>query len=54
MRHSAATILLEEGVPMRVVADLLGHASTRVTEDTYSHITPRLSAHATAVLNHAI
>lgn len=26
----------------------------RVTEDTYSHVTPRLSAQATAVLNQAI
>lgn len=54
LRHAAATILLEDGVPMRVVADLLGHASTHVTEDTYSHVTPRLSAQATAVLNQAI
>jgi integrase len=39
---------------MRVVADLLGHASTRVTEDVYSHVTPKLSAQASAVLNRAI
>ena len=54
LRHAAATILLEDGVPMPVVADLLGHATTRVTEDTYAHVTPRLSAQATAVLNQAI
>lgn len=42
LRHATATLLLEEGVPMKVVAELLGHSSTRTTEDTYSHVTARL------------
>ena len=54
LRHCAATILLEEGVPMRVVADLLGHSSTRVTEDVYAHVSTRLSAQAATVLNQAL
>ena len=54
LRHCAATILLEEGVPMRVVADLLGHSSTRVTEDVYAHVSTRLSAQAATVLNQAV
>jgi len=33
-RHSAATALLMLGVPVRVVADMLGHSQTRVTTDT--------------------
>ncbi len=38
LRHAPATILLEEGVPMRVVSELFGHSSRRITEDVYSHV----------------
>jgi integrase len=45
-RHSAATTLLALGVPVRVVADMLGHSQTRVTEDTYQHVLPALAQDA--------
>lgn len=35
LRHAAATLLLEEGVPVKVASELLGHSSTRVTEGCY-------------------
>ena len=54
MRHATATILLEEGVPMRVVSELLGHSSTRITEDVYSHVTARLAAESAAALDRAL
>jgi integrase len=38
LRHSAASIMLAEGVPIEVVSDVLGHASIRITADTYGHI----------------
>jgi integrase len=38
LRHSAATALLSAGVPLRVVSDLLGHASISLTSDTYGHV----------------
>jgi integrase len=34
-RYSAATTMLAVGIPVQVVADLLGHAQTRTTQDTY-------------------
>ena len=46
LRHATATLLLEEGVSMKVVAELLGHSSVRITQDTYSHVTARLVAEA--------
>lgn len=50
LRHSTATLLLEERIPMRVVAELLGHSSTRITESTYSHVTARLVTETTDAL----
>lgn len=41
LRHSVATILLNEGVNLKVVSDLLGHASVAVTGDIYSHVMKR-------------
>jgi integrase len=45
-RHSAATTLLALGVPVRVVADMLGHSQTRVTSDTYQHVLPAMAQDA--------
>ncbi|MCL5066728.1 MAG: site-specific integrase [Thaumarchaeota archaeon] len=39
LRHSAATFMLTKGVPLEVVADILGHSSIRITKDTYGHLT---------------
>lgn len=38
-RHTYATRLLRAGVPIEVVAELLGHSSSQTTEMTYSHLT---------------
>ncbi|MCA9241422.1 MAG: site-specific integrase [Planctomycetales bacterium] len=54
LRHATATLLLEERVPMKVVAELLGHSSTRITEDTYSHVTARLVAEAGSAIERAL
>ena len=36
LRHTAATRLVEAGIPLHAVAELLGHSSVRMTE-RYSH-----------------
>lgn len=54
LRHSFATIMLEEDVPMRVVAEQMGHSSTRITEQTYSHVTARLQHEAGAAVERAL
>jgi integrase len=39
LRHTFATRLLRADVPIEVVAELLGHASTQTTKTTYAHLT---------------
>ena len=36
--YQLASLMLAQGVPIQVVADVLGHASIRMTADVYGHI----------------
>lgn len=40
LRHTAATLTLAAGVPVRDVADSLGHASPSITLNVYGHAVP--------------
>jgi integrase len=51
LRHTAASLLLAEGVHPRVVMELLGHSTIRLTMDTYSHVIPALERDAADRLN---
>jgi integrase len=46
-RHTAATLLLEQGVDVRVVQEILGHATLAVTK-LYTHVTSKLHRDAAA------
>jgi integrase len=37
LRHTAASLLSDAGVPIEVLADLLGHTSTQMLEQVYRH-----------------
>lgn len=39
-RHSAATWMAEDGVPMQEIAQYLGHSSSKVTERVYARFSP--------------
>jgi integrase len=47
-RHTWATLPLLEGIPAKVVAEVLGHSSTQVTLDVYSHVDAGMQADATS------
>ncbi len=51
LRHCAATYALANGVPVKVVSEMLGHASTGITEDVYAHVLPHMQANAAAVMD---
>lgn len=48
LRHSHATLGLAAGVPLKVMSERLGHASTQITSDLYQHVIPGMGADAAA------
>jgi len=46
LRHSAASLLIAEGVALVEVSMLLGHSERRVTADFYSHLQRQTAAKA--------
>jgi integrase len=49
LRHTCATLLLSEGVLVKVVQEILGHSSVSVTMDVYSHDLPDMQEKTAAV-----
>ena len=42
LRHTAATRLIEQGVPLKAVQSTLGHSTIATTMDIYAHLTPSM------------
>ncbi|MEV1065449.1 site-specific integrase [Streptomyces sp. NPDC050263] len=54
LRHSTATLLLEQGVELIVIKELLGHAHISVTATVYAHVRLRLQHDAIDLLGRAL
>ncbi|WP_055689762.1 tyrosine-type recombinase/integrase [Streptomyces prasinus] len=54
LRHSTATLLLEQGVELIVIKELLGHAHIGVTATVYAHVRLRLQRDAIDTLSTAL
>lgn len=50
-RHGTATALLEEGVDIRVVQEIMRHASPDFTRKTYQHVRQKLRSEAAGMLD---
>ena len=48
LRHTAATLLLAQGVDPRTIMETLGHSQISLTLNTYSHVLPALQIEAAA------
>lgn len=54
LRHTHATILLQAGVPTKVVQERLGHSDFTTTMDVYSHVTENMQKDAVELFQMAI
>jgi integrase len=54
LRHSAATMMLEAGVPIHVVSRVLGHSGINITVDIYGHVSDEASRSAMEMLGRTV
>ena len=50
LRHTHATLLIDAGVPVKVVSERLGHATAAFTIETYQHVLPAMQTRAVDVV----
>lgn len=53
-RHCHATLLLAQGVPIKVVSQRLGHHTIALTMDIYAHVLPAMDRDAAAAIGRAL
>jgi integrase len=46
LRHTCATLMLEQGADLRVLMEVLGHSQISLTANTYAHVLPTLTRQA--------
>jgi len=51
LRHTHATLLLKQGVNIKVISERLGHSTVNMTLDTYSHLMPDMQQTAVTALD---
>ncbi|MEH0933945.1 tyrosine-type recombinase/integrase [Micromonospora psammae] len=54
LRHTAASVLLAQGVPARVVIEILGPSQISVTLKIYVHVAPEIAREAASRLEGAL
>ena len=54
LRHTFATRGLEQGIPLKVMQELLGHATLQMTADLYTHVLPETKHNEVMKLSEAI
>jgi integrase len=54
LRHTSATLMLDNGVAPKVAAERLGHADATLFSNLYSHVTPTMQREAATRLGQAL
>ena len=54
LRHTAATLMLNNGIPVIIVSRRLGHAKASITLDVYGHLIPSMQAEAAEMMDELV
>ena len=54
LRHTAASLMLNHGIPVLVVSKILGHSKTSTTLDVYGHLIPVIQEEAARIMDEVI
>ena len=54
LRHTAASLMLARGVPLKIIQEILGHSSIAVTSGFYAHLTEQLKRDAAEVMDRVL
>ena len=54
LRHTAASLMLNHGVPVLVVSKILGHSKTSTTLDIYGHLIPVMQEDAARIMDEIV
>ena len=54
LRHTAASLMLNNGVPVIVVSKILGHSKTSTTLDIYGHLIPVMQESAARIMDEIV
>ena len=54
LRHTFATLALQNGVDVKTVSGMLGHYSAGFTLDTYAHVTTSAQRRAAEAMEHVL
>jgi integrase len=54
LRHQSASLLLNDGISIRIVSERLGHSNVSTTMNIYSHLLPDAQQEAALSLDHSI
>ncbi|HEV8194126.1 MAG TPA: tyrosine-type recombinase/integrase, partial [Ktedonobacterales bacterium] len=51
LRHTAATLVLARGMPVKAVSEMLGHANASTTLNLYGHVLPHMQQQVAGVMD---
>ena len=54
LRHTAASLMLNHGVPVLIVSKRLGHSQPSITLDVYGHIMPSMQEEVANIMDDII
>ena len=54
LRHTAASLMLNHGIPVIVVSRMLGHSKVSITLDIYGHLMPEMQHQAAVLMDELI